>query len=150
MIHTWLIPIKSFTSLVMHSCFWLHESCPGLGRRQASGRGPRVGHYREDMATEQSMLIPHLAISVQASVFKSVLRSVVQTIGYRSPMNKEKVATSFVCGKDVFISLPTGSAKSLCYACLPRLFNELRGARGHFIAVVFSPLSSLMQNEVRC
>ena len=73
-------------------------------------------------------------------------------MGYRSPTEEqEKVVTSLVCGQDVFVSLPTGSCKSLCYACLPRLFDELRGARGceyHSIPVVVSPLSSLMQDQV--
>ena len=32
---------------------------------------------------------------------------------------QEKVVRSFVSGRDVFLSLPTGSGKSLCFAALP-------------------------------
>ena len=53
----------------------------------------------------------------------------------------------FVSGRDVFVSLPTGSGKSVCYACLPLVFDTLRQA-GHSIVVVIAPLSALMQDQV--
>ena len=36
-----------------------------------------------------------------------------------------KVITTFVAGQDVFSVLPTDYGKSLCYACLPLLFDHL-------------------------
>ena len=33
----------------------------------------------------------------------------------------------FCLGKDVFVSLPTGYGKSLIYAMLPFVFNQIRG-----------------------
>ena len=56
---------------------------------------------------------------------------------------------TFVLGSDVFVMLPTGSGKSLCYASLPYIFDSLRQSAGekdahHCIAVVVCPLSSIM------
>ena len=75
----------------------------------------------------------------------------VRTLGYDRPTEDQRDAIrSFVEGVDVFVSLPTGSGKSLCYACLPVLFDVLRGDvdQQGSIVVVVSPLSSLMQDQV--
>ena len=74
----------------------------------------------------------------------------VRKLGYDRPTEDQKDAIrSFVEGTDVFICLPTGSGKSLCYACLPILFDILRGDGGQQNSiVVVSPLSSLMQDQV--
>ena len=53
--------------------------------------------------------------------------------------------------RDVFVSLPTGSGKSLCYCILPELFDTLRGnaRKGQSIVIVVSPLIALMKDQVR-
>ena len=65
-----------------------------------------------------------------------------------------------MAGYDVFVSLPTGAGKSLCYLLLPIVFDFLRGhltregsgprtgSTRHSIAVVVSPLKSLMEDQV--
>ncbi len=59
----------------------------------------------------------------------------------------------FMGGRDVFVSLPTGSGESICFICLPHIFDELRklseGQNHHnSIVVVVSPLPSLMLDQV--
>ena len=61
---------------------------------------------------------------------------------------------NFVLGCDVFVMLPTGSGKSLCYASLPYIFDSLQRAAGekdahHSIAVVICPLSAIMQDQTQ-
>ena len=49
-----------------------------------------------------------------------------------------KVVEAYVQGRDVFAVLPTGYGKSLCYGCLPIVFNKLTEGRegNHSIVVV--------------
>ena len=48
----------------------------------------------------------------------------------------------------MFISLPTGGGKSLCFACLPLVYDYLRGIIDKLIAIIVSPLNTLMQDQV--
>lgn len=62
--------------------------------------------------------------------------------------------TAFARGRDVFVSLPTGYGKSVCYGCLPGLFSRLRSSDGSSsssfpIAVIVSPLISIMKDQTR-
>ena len=54
----------------------------------------------------------------------------------------------FASGRDVFVSLPTGYGKSLCYILLPKLFHALRGVCGQSIVLVVSRLIALMKDQV--
>ena len=50
-------------------------------------------------------------------------------------------------GRDVFVWLPTGYGKSLCYQVLPFLFDHA-GRRTDSLVIVVSPLVSLMVDQV--
>ena len=78
----------------------------------------------------------------------SICRSVVASLGY-SNLKKEQhaVITNFVSGNDVFGILPTGYGKTLCYACLPGIFDEILGCQSS-IVVVISPLTAIMKDQV--
>ena len=62
------------------------------------------------------------------------------TLGFTLKKEQEKVIVAFTQGHDVFVALPTGFGKSLCYCCLPYVFDKLRGFTNGSIAVVVSPL----------
>ena len=56
---------------------------------------------------------------------------------------------SFASGKDVFIALPTGYGKSVCYQVLPVLFDALRGhLTPTSIIIVVTPLTSIVKDQV--
>ncbi len=55
-----------------------------------------------------------------------VAEGAAQHLGYSSLQSlQEEVVVSFVTGHYVFAILPTGYGKSLCYACLPNVFDLL-------------------------
>ena len=61
--------------------------------------------------------------------------------------NQQTAIKCILQGKDVFICLPTGSAKSLCNAALPYAFDGLYG-RESSIVIVVPPLIALMKDQV--
>ena len=77
------------------------------------------------------------------------IRRATNTLGYsKLRPQQERAVKSLVLGRDVFVSLPTGSGKSLCYCLLPSVFDLLSGSDGTSIVVVVSPLLSLMKDQV--
>ena len=57
--------------------------------------------------------------------------------------------TAFLSGKDVFVCLPTGYGKLLCYGSLPAIYDALYDKdHGHSIVVVL-PLESLMKDQAQ-
>ena len=72
-----------------------------------------------------------------------------ERLGYTSIRpNQYKAVRSFMDHKDVFISLPTGSGKSFCFAVLPLAFDNLYQRVGSIVIVV-SPLIALMKDQVQ-
>ena len=70
-------------------------------------------------------------------------------LGYsRLTLRQMQAVKEFMKGKDVFVSLPTGAGKSLCFCLLPKVFDLLRGT-GRSVVVVVSPLIALMKDQVR-
>ena len=61
-----------------------------------------------------------------------------------------KAITAFVAGQDIFAVLPTDYGKSLCYACLPLLFDhhyQLEDSQ-RSIVIVVTPLTAVMEDQV--
>ena len=71
-----------------------------------------------------------------------------QKLGYSSLReNQLQAVRSFMEGNDVFVILPTGSGKSLCFSVLPIAFDFLF-ERVVSIVIVVSPLIALMKDQV--
>ena len=84
------------------------------------------------------------------SVEISVIRAAAASLGYNAlKTEQEQALEAFSRGKDVFVfvSLPTGYRKSLCYALIPRIFDMLRSEDKASIAIIILPLISLMQDQ---
>jgi ATP-dependent DNA helicase RecQ len=65
-------------------------------------------------------------------------------------VEQKDVIKQFVNGNDVFVCLPTGYGKSLCYCCLPILYDLLEGQSSPWSTIiVISPLVALMSDQVR-
>ena len=88
-----------------------------------------------------------MALPWTDSEIESAIRLAFATLGYEEARSEQLEATrEFVKDKDVFISLPTGSGKSLCYGCLPLVFDHLRKNGEKAIVVVISPLRALLDH----
>ena len=64
--------------------------------------------------------------------------------------SQREALQNLVKGQDVFVIQPTGSGKSLIFQSAPIVFDTVRPlTNAKSIALVISPLSSLMQDQVR-
>jgi len=77
---------------------------------------------------------------------EKICDSVAKDLGYSVLKGIQKnVISSFVLGNDVFAVLPTGYGKSLCYACLPGVFNQILDVITS-IVIVIMPLTSIIKD----
>ena len=76
-------------------------------------------------------------------------------LGYdklRGPQHE--VVEAYAAGKDVFLSSPTGSGKSLCFEIAPYVLDKMKKGFGdeediiETVCVIVTPLISLMQDQV--
>ena len=98
-----------------------------------------TAHYLAMRANRESM-----------EEFQRMLSAAAAKLGFSSLREKQKeIVTAFAKGNDVFVSLPTGSGKSLCFYILPWLFDDLRkNPKPTSIIIILSPLLALMKTQV--
>ena len=90
--------------------------------------------------------------SFRSEEVKVAIAKAAAQLGYSSLKPKQQTAlTYFFEGRDVFVNLPTGSGKSLCYFVLPLAFDCLRHCETSpkSIVLVVSPLIALMKDQVQ-
>ena len=84
-------------------------------------------------------------MAVSNQELESAIMQASQQLGYATIRPDQNTAIkSFMEGRDVFICLPTGSGKSLCFSVLPYAFDYLHKR----IVIVVSPLIALMKDQV--
>ena len=107
------------------------------------------------MAQLACLWVPRLKQWISEEIIHVAILNAVQRLGYDNPTDEQGQAVrQIVLGKDVFVSLPTGSGKSLCFAALPYVFEYLRKVKSRdqpfhsAIVICVCPLSALMQDQV--
>ena len=90
------------------------------------------------------------SVMFKANAVREAAIAASTTMGYERMKSEQlQIVESFVTGHDVFGVLPTGYGKSLCYACLPSVFDcLLQKPSGFSIVLVVSPLVALMKDQV--
>ena len=94
-----------------------------------------------------------MAGSYSKQSLSEAISEATKQLGYTElRSNQALVVKHFLKGKDIFVSLPTGSGNSLCYCLLPKVFDILRASNSvetQFFVIVVSPLVALMKDQVR-
>lgn len=84
---------------------------------------------------------------------KKAMEDVMKQLGYAALTRHQALAVeAFLSRGDVFVSLPIGSGKSLCYCVLLKAFDLLHRSTctdTQLVAIVVNPLVSLMVDQVR-
>ena len=97
-----------------------------------SKHGPRTfrrGFLLRPTVLFSSMSLRQLIVEVASALGISTLKS-----------QQSEAIFQFLHGRDVFVALPTGYGKSLCYMALPWIFDRLRGVTNQSVVLVVSPL----------
>ena len=92
-----------------------------------------------------------MSSSYSSDAISGVAEDAARLLGYRQMKPQQhRVVESFLNGHDVFGVLPTGFGKSLCYACLPIVFDKLQHKphAGPSIVLIVSPLIAIMKDQV--
>ena len=88
------------------------------------------------------------AASIENLAREKVILATITRLGYSTAKPEQLQAIlGFLEKKDVFVSLPTGFGKSLCFGILPLLYDHL-GKRKGSLVVIISPLIALMDNQI--
>ena len=79
---------------------------------------------------------------------RATMEEAARRLGYILKEDQKKVITSFIDGEDVFAVLPTGYGKSLCYQCLPYIYDKIREDGLISIIIIITPLIAIIKDQV--
>ncbi len=79
------------------------------------------------------------------STARSEVMSIFEKLGYSVKSEQLEVITG-ILPRDVFVVLPTGFGKSLCFQCLPLLYDRLFPEEANSIIIVITPLTAIMKD----
>ena len=89
-----------------------------------------------------------MATADKQTILDATLKA-ANSLGYDTLKSEQGKATlQFVSGNDVFVSIPTGYGKSLCFALLPFVFDAIRQVDKKSMVMIVSPLIALMKDHV--
>ena len=89
----------------------------------------------------------HTTSSMAVDNNREIVVRAASSLGYSLKPEQEQAILAFVSGNDVFIAVPTGYGKSLCFGVLPRAFDLKRGVQSQSLVMVVSPLVALMRDQ---
>lgn len=110
-------------------------------KKKSTAATPKAGEPKEKTTPETAPTPCAEAPAKGAPEDQDVTKALKKHFGFDSFKGEQKaIIETLLTGKDVFVLMPTGGGKSLCYQ-LPSLMME-------GTAIVISPLIALMKNQV--
>ncbi len=127
----------------MRLIIYVNDACANSGYQALlSPEGPGYEATCSD-ASECSLT---MAKGTVTSI-RDIVKQAAASFGVLKQEQEESIV-QLVSGKDVFVSLPTGFGKSLCYILLPHVFDLWIMDGKKSIVLVVSPLVALMKDQV--
>ena len=112
-----------------------------VAKKKSTAATPKAGEPKEKTTPETTPTPCAEAPAKGAPEDQDVTKALKKHFGFDSFKGEQKaIIETLLTGKDVFVLMPTGGGKSLCYQ-LPSLMME-------GTAIVISPLIALMKNQV--